>query len=257
MVCAWGSTQSSQKVKANVQHANDQIGNGAYQQSHPQSAPTELKQPNKTLLEAANPYIEAIITPNVTTFPRLDCPAPNGDRYAYLQGEAQGLGAHDIKDTLKYFFALDLHECIGLLPRLLGSIIEAIEFLGPEHCALSIVEGRSDDGTFETLLLLREAMDKIGVKYFFQTNEIDPHNSGDRIKALADLRNQALRPLIDLHLGANTDVTVIFLNDVAICMEDILELIHQRRRQNADMTCAMDWTYVGRDPTFYDVWISR
>lgn len=23
------------------------------------------------------------------------------------------------------------------------------------------------------------------------------------------------------------------------------------------MTCAMDWTYVGRDPTFYDVWVTR
>ncbi|CAJ2504744.1 Uu.00g121380.m01.CDS01 [Anthostomella pinea] len=23
------------------------------------------------------------------------------------------------------------------------------------------------------------------------------------------------------------------------------------------MTCAMDWTYVGRDPTFYDVWVAR
>ena len=23
------------------------------------------------------------------------------------------------------------------------------------------------------------------------------------------------------------------------------------------MTCAMDWVYVGPDPTFYDVWIAR
>lgn len=38
-------------------------------------------------------------------------------------------------------------------------------------------------------------------------------------------------------------------------MEDILELIHQRRLQQADMTCAMDWIYGGS--TFYDVWVSR
>jgi alpha-1,3-mannosyltransferase len=55
----------------------------------------------------------------------------------------------------------------------------------------------------------------------------------------------------------STNTTVVFLNDVAICREDILELIHQRVYQNADMTCGMDWTYVGRDPTFYDVWIAR
>ena len=40
-------------------------------------------------------------------------------------------------------------------------------------------------------------------------------------------------------------------------MEDILELVHQRQHQKADMTCAMDWTFVGPDPTFYDVWIAR
>ncbi|KAL8964246.1 MAG: hypothetical protein Q9183_004589, partial [Haloplaca sp. 2 TL-2023] len=214
-------------------------GNDTYQPSHPQSALIELKQPNQTLLEAAPPYIAAIVTPNDTTFPRLDCPPPDGDRYDYLRGgeeEDQELDRHGIEATLKYFFALDLHQCVALLPRLLGSIVEAIEFLGPKNCALSVVEGRSDDGTFETLLLLREEMDRIGVKYFFQTNEIDPHKSGDRIKALAELRNQALQPLVGLHLGTNTDVTVVLLNDVAICREDILELIHQRRRQNADMT---------------------
>ncbi|KAL8669486.1 MAG: hypothetical protein Q9168_005920 [Polycauliona sp. 1 TL-2023] len=223
----------------------------------------ELKQPNQTLLEAAPAYVEAILTPNDTTFPRLDCPAPKGDRYEQLRdGVSEPAAAHDLQATLKYFFALDLHQSVKLLPRLLGSIIEALEFLGPESCALSIVEGRSDDGTFETLLLLREELDKIGVKYFLQTNEINPKAQEDdkgkgRIGALSDLRNQALQPLIDLDLAADTDVTVVFLNDVAICMEDILELIYQRRRQNADMTCAMDWTYAGQDPTFYDVWIAR
>jgi alpha-1,3-mannosyltransferase len=51
--------------------------------------------------------------------------------------------------------------------------------------------------------------------------------------------------------------TVIFLNDVAACPEDILELVHQRQALAAHMTCSMDWTYVGQDPTFYDVWVAR
>ena len=158
----------------------------------------------------------------------------------------------------KYFFALDLHQCASILPRLIGSVIESIRFLGPQNCALSIVEGRSDDGTFEVLLSLREELERIGVKYYFNSSDINP-TVGDRIKALAELRNQALQPLLDHHnrtTPTNT-TTVVFLNDVAICMEDILELIHQRKHQNADMTCAMDWTYVGPDPTFYDVWIAR
>ncbi|KAL8904615.1 MAG: hypothetical protein Q9171_006990 [Xanthocarpia ochracea] len=183
---------------------------------------------------------------------------PAGDRYEHLRARDLMSDAQDIKATLKYFFALDLHQCAKLLPRLLGSIIETIEFLRPERCALSIVEGRSEDGTFEILLLLREELDRMGVKYFLQTNEINlMGEGGDRARVLAELRNQALQPLIDLHLAGDTNVTVVFINDVAICMEDILELIHQRRRQNADMTCAMDWAYVGPEPTLHDGWTAR
>lgn len=50
---------------------------------------------------------------------------------------------------------------------------------------------------------------------------------------------------------AKNTTTVVFIKDVALCKEGVLELVHQRNRQNADMTCAMDWTYMGSDPTFY------
>lgn len=226
------------------------------------------KKANDTLLNDAPKYIQAIFAPKDTTFPRLECSAPNGDRYQHLRRESNGTS--DSATILKYFFALDLYQCASLLPRLLGSIVESMRFLGPRSCALSVVEGRSDDGTFEILSLLREEIERMGAKYFLQTNEINPRaKGGNRIKALAELRNQAIEPLIQMHSERNTelgarsqpddgaDTTVIFLNDVAICMEDILELIYQRDHQKADMTCAMDWTYVGPDPTFYDVWIAR
>lgn len=35
---------------------------------------------------------------------------------------------------------------------------------------------------------------------------------------------------------------LIFINDVFVCPTDILELLHQRRVQDADATCGMDWT---------------
>ncbi len=136
-----------------------------------------------------------------------------------------------------------------------GYFIEAIHFLGPQNCALSVVEGRSTDGTFEILSLLQENLTEAGIDYFFKSSDINPNQN--RIQALADLRNLALKPLHDNFHTFSQDATVIFLNDVAICMEDILELIHQRIFQKADMTCAMDWTYVGPDPTFYDVWVAR
>ncbi len=222
----------------------------------PASSPV-LKEGNSSLLQIAPSYIKAIMTPEDDSFSKLDCPLPSGDRYDYLRDNSTNTLDPSVRP--KYFFALDLHQCVNILPRLFSSIIESMRFLGPKNCALSVVEGRSDDGTFEILKLLREQVEQIGVTYFFDTNEIDPTagNGYDRIKALAELRNEALRPLVDHPDQYSTDVTVLFMNDVAICMEDILELLHQRLYQNADMTCAMDWTYVGRDPTFYDVWIAR
>ncbi|KAI9733145.1 MAG: hypothetical protein M1834_003692 [Cirrosporium novae-zelandiae] len=221
------------------------------------SPSTPPKQGNATLFQIAPLYIKAITTPEDNFFPRLACPAPSHGRYDYFRDHATTIPDPSVRP--KYFFALDLHQCAKLLPRLLGSVVESMRFLGPHNCALSVVEGRSDDGTFEILRLLRDRMEPIGVKYFFVTNEIDPlsHDIGNRVEALAELRNQALRPLVDHPDQYSTNTTVLFLNDVSLCMEDILELIHQRLYQNADMTCAMDWTYVGRDPTFYDVWIAR
>ena len=216
-----------------------------------------LKHGNESLLQIGQKYVKAILRSDDTTFPKLNCPAPSGDRYSYLQRPSQNQSLESVRP--RFFFALDLYQCIDILPRLFGSIIESIRYLGPENCALSVVEGRSSDGTFEVLKLLRPDLDRLGVKYFLKTNEIDPgrENSQHRIEALAELRNIALQPLVKRADDYASDVTVVFINDVAICMEDILELVHQRFYQNADMTCAMDWTFVGPDPTFYDVWIAR
>ena len=134
--------------------------------------------------------------------------------------------------------------------------METVRFLGPENCALSIVEGHSDDGTLEILDALRKEMRSLGLEFHLQTSNIDPQN-GDRIEALAALRNLALEPLLNNSSQYSPDTAVIFVNDVAICMEDILELVHQRVFQNADMVCAMDWNDIEPVPIFYDIWVAR
>jgi len=217
--------------------------------------PPALKEGNATLLAQATRYVNAIMNPEDDSFPRLSCPATNIDRYAMLRPQSEIDNPNS--SSRQFFFALDLHQCAELLPRLLGSIVQVARFLGTQNCALSIVEGRSTDGTFEILKALGEDLDNIGFQYYLNTSEIDPFGSGHRIEALAELRNMALRPLIDQQLEFAEDATVVFLNDVAACPDDILELVYQRAVQNADMTCAMDWTYVGPDPTFYDVWVAR
>lgn len=187
----------------------------------------------------ASAHIKAIMEPEDISFSRLDCPAPTGARYEYLRSNSKTIASRDVRP--KYFFALDLHQCASLLPRLMGSIVETMRFLGPEHCALSIVEGSSDDGTFEILKLLGTEIEGVGAKYFFNSSNLNPTaGDRDRIEVLADLRNLALEPLIKYADQYSKDTTVLFINDVSICMEDILELIHQRVHQDADMACGMD-----------------
>lgn len=192
------------------------------------------------------------MNPSATELPRLECPPFDLSRYENLKPK-------EASSTIQYFFALDLRGSLPILPRLLGTLVEVIHFLGPAHCALSIVEGNSDDGTSEVLASLGEHLAALPTTYHLRSSSIDPV-SGGRIPKLAELRNLALQPLLasppSLFSPPN-ETTVIFLNDVAICPDDVLELVHQRRRLSADMTCAMDWTYAGRDPTFYDVWVAR
>ncbi|KFY58785.1 hypothetical protein V496_05950 [Pseudogymnoascus sp. VKM F-4515 (FW-2607)] len=213
-----------------------------------------LREGNATLLEMAPAYIKSIMTPEDSSIPRMECPALEGTRYDYLKAKTEKPFFRAVRP--KYFFAIDLHQCVSLLPRLISSTVEAMRFLGPENCALSIVEGRSTDGTFEILKLLRSEIEGMGASYYFNSSDLNP-TAGARIEILAELRNLAVQPLMTQPEKYDASTTVIFLNDVAICKDDILELIHQRFHQSADMVCAMDWTYVGEHPTFYDVWIAR
>lgn len=206
------------------------------------------------LHENVTAYVKSILDPGATELPRLQCPETDPARYADLKFAPGSGRPHEIR----YFFALDLRQCFTLLPGLIGSVVEAISFLGPESCALSIAEGNSPDGTAEVLDALRPELEALTTTYYFRHSDVNPAE-GDRIARLAELRNTALQPMLDTRDAErySENTTIIFLNDVAICMEDILELVLQRQSLAADMTCAMDWTYVGRDPTFYDVWIVR
>jgi len=81
-----------------------------------------------------------------------------------------------------------------------------------------------------------------------------------RIEYLAEVRNAALGPLYELR-DSEGEVfdSIIFANDVLPCVDDILELIWQSRRQNAALTCAADYMYHDEiaAPVFYDNWVAR
>ncbi|KIX01849.1 uncharacterized protein Z518_09576 [Rhinocladiella mackenziei CBS 650.93] len=217
--------------------------------------PPQVTDLDESRMEMVEPYITAIMDPKDKYFDRLQCPHPYKNRYKGLR-RRRNLSSKFETGPKQYFFALNLYECAHVLPRLLGSVVEAIRLLRPEDCVLSIVGGRSTDGTTEILSRLRDEMEAMNVTYYFSTSDIDPLKQGnDRITELAKLRNLVLDPLIRQPELYDPDATVIFLNDVSICADDIMELVYQKEFQRAHMTCAMDWVDYG--DTFYDSWISR
>lgn len=223
----------------------------------------------KDVEERTRKYPPAIMDPASTDVPRLSCPRFPAERYEHLKAPI------DLGQKKLYYFALNLRQCHYILPRLLGSIVEAIRFLGPRNSVLSIVKGNSDDGTAELLKAIRQDLEALGIVYHYQRSDIDPNN-GSRILRLAELRNLAMEPLVNsrqnttaikssdgshrsraLNIDILDDATVAFINDVSICPDDILELIHQRKIQKADMTCGMDWSWNLQYQPFYDVWVAR
>ncbi|KAL8671945.1 MAG: hypothetical protein Q9168_003571 [Polycauliona sp. 1 TL-2023] len=178
----------------------------------------------------------------------LLCHAPLEDRYSHLRSFAS--------KKPRFFFALDLYQATGILPQLTASILEAVKFLGPQYCYLSIVAGNSTDGTSELLHALHKDTSAINLTYTLIHSSLDPKNpSNDRIDILAQLRNLALAPLLQNPSSFDTqETTIIFINDISPCPNDILELIHQHRIQAAHMACPMDLSDAG---LFYDIWVAR
>ncbi|KAI9926879.1 hypothetical protein MW887_003977 [Aspergillus wentii] len=220
--------------------------------SQSQSPSAKLEMTN----EMVGKYVRSIMDyHDNTTLSRLACPAHIGRRYDHLR-EDPSYGA---SSRIKYFFALDLYQSAAILPRLMGSIVEVIRFLGPERCAVSVIEGRSEDGTYEILAALKKEVESLGSRFYLDRSSINPKSDGvNRIAALAELRNMALAPLTPAHRDSGLylpDAIIIFVNDISLCAEDILELVHQHVTQSAHMTCAFDWLYAGT--LFYDVWVSR
>lgn len=194
-------------------------------------------------------YVRAIIDPLTAQLHELQCASDLGQRY-------NGLRIQDPKvNKIQYLFALDLCEAIDLLPQLLGTIARLVAFLGREACAVSIVEGPSTDQSFEVLAAVQTEMEKQGTKFFLHSNTESSRKTLERIAVLARLRNLALAPMVDKPGDFHAHPLIIFANDVALCPEDVLELIYQHRYQNATMTCAFDWQDNGT--CYYDSWVGR
>ncbi|KAI4178541.1 MAG: hypothetical protein L6R41_008346 [Letrouitia leprolyta] len=198
--------------------------------------------------QRTQPGLQTVLGPYSGNSLHLDCHEPLEDRYAHLRSFAS--------PKTRFFFALDLFQAASVMPQLLIGILHTIKFLGPKYCYLSIVEGTSTDGTSELLLALRREAEKMGFPYSLVQSAMDSKSeTNDRIETLSKLRNLAIAPLLKDPSPFDTkETTIIFINDISLCPNDILELVHQRRIQGADMACPMDYS---DDGLFYDVWVAR
>ena len=195
-------------------------------------------------------YVREIMGEGNGTIWRIQCPDSIATRYDSLQTTTEN------DKQIQYIFTVDLYQALPVLPTLLGSIVQTIRFLGPKHCAVSIVEGRSTDGTYQILASLQDEIQRLGAVFYMTTSDVSPHDEKqDRFEGLALLRNLALAPLVMDKAKFSPDAQVIFLNDIYLCPHDILELLYQQKAQNATMTCGMDWSHSGA--IFYDIYVAR
>src|SRR5690242_11227839 len=120
-------------MKSESLQSSEELG-GLHTTTSSATAPTDLpKKTNDTLFTQIPAYIHAILNSSNSRFARLECPQPDVHRYAYL---GQPPNHSEASQRPRFFFAHDLNQCVNILPRLLGSIVETTTFLGPENFVL-------------------------------------------------------------------------------------------------------------------------
>lgn len=160
----------------------------------------------------------------------------------------------------KYFFAINLYNSFDVIPDLFATLFRVGSILGYQNIYVSIYENGSTDQTKALLRILDALTRSVGLRFSIRTSNRIRGAFNHRIEYLAEVRNAAMGPLEDLR-DSNGEIfdSIVFINDVLPCVDDLLELIWQSRRQNAGITCATDYIFheeIGA-PVFYDNWVAR
>ncbi len=177
----------------------------------------------------------------------------------------------------KYFFAINLYNSFDVIPDVFATLFRVAAILGYENVFVSIYENGSTDQTKALLRTFESLTKTVGMRVVIRTSMRTKGQFNHRIEYLAEVRNAALNPLHELR-DAEGEIfdSIVFMNDVLPCVDDILELIWQSRRQNAAITCATDYMFheeivsiaillqlfptkhnIKGAPVFYDNWVAR
>ena len=148
------------------------------------------------------------------------------------------------KQQHKYFFAINLYNSFDVIPDIFSTLFRVASVLGYQNVFVSIYENGSTDQTKALLRIFDALTRSVGMRVVIRTSHRTRGAFNHRIEYLAEVRNAALVPLHELRdqEGEFFD-TIVFMNDVLPCVDDVLELIWQSRRQNAGLTCAADYMF--------------
>ncbi|KAI5480624.1 glycosyltransferase family 69 protein [Pseudohyphozyma bogoriensis] len=172
----------------------------------------------------------------------------------------KGIGGRLAYEGHKYFFAINLYNSFDVIPDLFSNMFKVSAILGYHNVFVSVYENGSTDQTKALLRIFDALCRSVGLRVVIRTSLRTRGAFHHRIEYLAEVRNAALAPLQELR-DAEGEVfdSIIFMNDVLPCVDDLLELVWQSRRQNAGITCGSDYIFhdeVGQ-PVFYDNWVAR
>jgi alpha-1,3-mannosyltransferase len=160
----------------------------------------------------------------------------------------------------KYYFAINLYNSFDVIPDLFATLFRVSSVLGYQNVFISIYENGSSDQTKALLRIFDSLTRSVGIRITIRTSMRRRGAFNHRIEYLAEVRNAAFVPLHELRDAENEYFdTIIFMNDILPCVDDLLELIYQSRLNNAGITCAADYMYhddLGQ-PVFYDNWVAR
>ncbi|KAH8101711.1 glycosyltransferase family 69 protein [Cristinia sonorae] len=163
-------------------------------------------------------------------------------------------------DNHKYFFAINLYNSFDVIPDLFATLFRVASVLGYQNVFVSIYENGSTDQTKALLRIFDALCRSVGLRVMIRTSTRTRGAFNHRIEYLAEVRNAAFVPLHELRNTENEYFdTIVFMNDILPCVDDLLELIWQSRNNNAGITCAADYMFHEElgSPVFYDNWVAR
>ena len=144
----------------------------------------------------------------------------------------------------KYFFAINLYNSFDVISDLFATLFRVSAILGYHNVFVSIYENGSTDQTKALLRIFDALARSVGLRVTIRTSQRTRGAFNHRIEYLAEVRNAAFVPLHELRSSENEYFdTIIFMNDILPCVDDLLELIYQSRLNNAGITCAADYMY--------------